>query len=365
MNRRIKTTSITEVAELAGVSIQTVSNVLNAPERVRPGTRAHVMQAVKKLDYTPNLAARRLRSNKSSSIAVRIDSNSMTDETPRGLYPGYIQDEFVYQLVEAADQRGIKMVAYTAESPVAEVAKLKRLLKSKDVDGLILTSTMENDPRLKLLESMTVPFLSFGRPWGAHNLNRTSNPWVDIDGSWGTSLATRKFWDKGRRNIGFVGWYSPHFNGLEPQSVSEDRYIGWIAAMKELRSDFRAESIKRMSALGEEAVESGRRNFRKLIQKFPEMDAVVCASDTLALGCLLEMQEMNVKGLDLSGFDNSPLSKEFSFSSLDQDLGLVARKSLEVLMGRSGNQIRNIDFSNEPSQAHILLNPVWVERDSN
>jgi DNA-binding LacI/PurR family transcriptional regulator len=95
------------------------------------------------------------------------------------------------------------------------------------------------------------------------------------------------------------------------------------------------------------------------------MDAVVCASDTLALGCLLEMQEMNVKGLDLSGFDNSPLSKEFSFSSLDQDLGLVARKSLEVLMGRSGNQIRNIDFSNEPSQAHILLNPVWVERDSN
>jgi len=65
--------SIVSVAKAAGVSLQTVSNVLNFPERVRPETRDKVMQAINKLNYTPNLSARRLRSNRSSSIAVRVD----------------------------------------------------------------------------------------------------------------------------------------------------------------------------------------------------------------------------------------------------------------------------------------------------
>ena len=106
MSRKGRPSSILDVAEVAGVSIQTVSNVLNFPERVRPRTRDQVLQAVKTLDYTPNLSARRLRSKKSSSITVRVDANSSP-----GLFRGFIQNDFVYELIEAAENRQIKAPA--------------------------------------------------------------------------------------------------------------------------------------------------------------------------------------------------------------------------------------------------------------
>ena len=80
--------SITSVAKEAGVSLQTVSNVLNFPERVKPKTREKVLRAIEKLNYTPNLSARRLRSSKSSSIAVRVDSNASMGKGSEGLYSG-------------------------------------------------------------------------------------------------------------------------------------------------------------------------------------------------------------------------------------------------------------------------------------
>jgi hypothetical protein len=62
------------------------------------------------------------------------------------------------------------------------------------------------------------------------------------------------------------------------------------------------------------------------------------------------------------GFDNSPTSKEFGFSSLDQNLNLVASGALDILMGDSGSEIRNIDFSVEVTNAHVLLMPRLISR---
>jgi DNA-binding LacI/PurR family transcriptional regulator len=149
--------------------------VLNFPERVRPDAREKVLATIKSLDYTPNLAARRLRSARASSIAVRLDTNAVTEGEQRGLYSGFIQDEFVYQLTKAAQERGIKVITYTAGDQDEEIEKLRFLLNSQDADGLILTSTTGNDPRLKLLNEKKVPFMTFGRPWGAANLYSTKN----------------------------------------------------------------------------------------------------------------------------------------------------------------------------------------------
>ena len=148
MTKAKKGASLIEVAALAEVSIQTVSNVLNSPQIVKPNTRDRVLRAIDDLDYTPNLSARRLRSEKSSAIAVRLDPNFTEESNPRGLAPGFIQDEFVYYLVEAANRRGIKVVVYTVGSEESELSKLKTFLQSRDVDGFILTSTIENDERL-------------------------------------------------------------------------------------------------------------------------------------------------------------------------------------------------------------------------
>jgi len=359
---RSKNPSIVEVAAKAGVSIQTVSNVLNFPERVKPKTRDHVLQVLRTLDYTPNLSARRLRSNKSSSIAVRVDANSSTDDNPQGLYAGFIQDDFVYQLVEAADKREIKVIAYSASTQDSELEKLKRFIKSRDVDGLILTSTRKNDARLQLLEGMKVPFISFGRPWGSPRLYSTSHPWIDIDGFWGTASATRMFWEHGMRKIGYIGWKSETFGGAEAQSVADDRYLGWMRTMMELNNTLRPSEIKKMASFGKESVESGRESARRLLNQTPDLEAVVCVSDTMALGSLLELHKLGKEDISICGFDNSPVSKEFGFSSLDQSLQLVAQSALNILMGETGNQIRTIDLSLETTQAYLLLKPVLKRR---
>lgn len=349
-----------DVAAEAGVSIQTVSNVLNFPERVRPKTRENVLKVVKNLDYTPNLSARRLRSRKASSIAVRVDSNSAP-----GLFKGFIQDDFVFELIEAAEKRAIKVIAYTAASENSEVDKLKKFIKSRDTDGIILTSTKVDDPRLSFLEMNDVPFLSFGKPWGHENLYSISHPWVDIDGSFGISEVTTMLWEKGCRKIGFAGWTGNGTAGPLPQSVGEDRYLGWKKTISELTGNTERGSsitLKGLEAFGEQSIESGRRAARRLLDTAANLEAVVCVSDTVALGCLLEFQHMGRQDILVTGFDNSPISWEFGFSSLDQNLAGVASSALKILMGKTGNQVRKVDFENESVAAHVLLKPKLIVR---
>lgn len=358
--KRKSTSSIVDVAAEAGVSIQTVSNVLNFPERVRPKTREHVLKVVKNLDYTPNLSARRLRSRKAASIAVRVDSNSSP-----GLFKGFIQDDFVFELIEAAEKRGIKVIAYTAASENSEVDKLKKFIKSRDTDGIILTSTKVDDPRLSFLEMNDVPFLSFGKPWGHVNLYSTSHPWVDIDGSFGISEVTKMLWEKGCRKIGFAGWIGNGAAGPLPQSVGEDRYLGWKKTFTELlgKSERSGKSaLKGLEVFGEQSIESGRQAARRLLDSASNIDAVVCVSDTIALGCLLEFQRIGRQDILVTGFDNSPISREFGFSSLDQNLAEVASSALNILMGETGNQVRKVDFSTESVEAHVLLKPRLIIR---
>lgn len=360
MTKAKKNASLVEVAALAEVSIQTVSNVINSPHIVKFPTRTKVLEAIDLLDYTPNLSARRLRSEKSSSIAVRFDANFTEELNSMGLAPGFIQNEFVYYLVEAAEQRGIKVIVYTVGSEESELSKLKNFMQSKDVDGIILTSTVENDERLSFLQSRIAPFLTFGRPWGAPDMYSTANPWIDVDGRAGTAAATELFWSRGKRAIGFVGWGENKPKPGPARSTGEDRYLGWYERLRSLRGDEIVENG--LATFGHESIEGGRKAAHELIKNSHNLEAVVCVSDTLALGCFLEFQKMGLHGIEISGFDNSPISKEFCFSSLDQNLSEVARSALGVLMGDSGNQIRKIDFNDELTTAHRLLAPNLIVR---
>ena len=353
--------SIVSVAKAAGVSLQTVSNVLNFPERVRPETRDKVLQAIDKLNYTPNLSARRLRSNRSSSIAVRVDSNAPMGKGSDALYSGYIQDEFVYELVRACEIRSIKVFTYTCEPDENEVEKLSKLIDSRDVDGFLLTSTVEADPRLKYLLSRNVPFLSFGRPWGSTPEFANSYPWIDVDGASGTRDATKMFWKLGHRTIGFLGWKTTNSNPAKPKSVADDRLLGWSHAYAELMGLKSKKSSRDLCELGDESIASARVSTAKLLARHPEIDAIVCASDTLALGAQMEISRLK-KSIPVSGFDNSPTSKAFNFSSLDQNISEVASLALKVLMGEEGHSIKKLNPPNQVSEPNLIIPPRLVIR---
>ena len=351
--------SIREVAAAAQVSLQTVSNVLNSPEKVKPETQEKVLAAIKKLKYSPNLSARRLRTNKSSTVAIRMDSSAAVENLQQGFLPGYIQDEFAYNIVKAAHNRQIKVVTYAASTLEEEIEMVKSYIDSNEMDGLILTSTAVGDPRIKFLYANRIPYLTFGRPWGSPEMYSTKHPWVDVDGSKGTELATKMFWEQGSRKIGFIGWKPLPFDKSVPLSTGDDRYLGWKQSLSKLA---RRAPIKQLSVFGEESIASGRKCLLELFRRNPDLEAVICASDTLALGAFLELQTLGHYTVRVCGFDNSPVSKEFGFSSVDQNLSQVASKAFEILMGENGNQIRHVNFQKESAQAHVLLKPKLIVR---
>src|SRR5690606_31982754 len=132
--------TIRTVAQEAGVSVQTVSNVVNAPHLVRPETREHVQAVIDRLGYRASQAARQMRSGRSRLIGVRI-------EPTRDGINGNILDRFLHELTESAARAGFRIVLYTAADDAAEIQAYDDLLAAYSPDGFVLTSTHPDDPR--------------------------------------------------------------------------------------------------------------------------------------------------------------------------------------------------------------------------
>jgi DNA-binding LacI/PurR family transcriptional regulator len=126
--------TVIDVGRVAGVSRQTVSNVLNSPALVKPETRERVEAAIAELGYRPHASARRLRTQKSSTLGIRLDpmQNGIS---------GAVLDWFLHALTEKADQRGLRVMLFTAVDPADEIRQFKRLRDGADVDAFVLTAT--------------------------------------------------------------------------------------------------------------------------------------------------------------------------------------------------------------------------------
>ena len=167
--------TVEDVARVANVSRQTVSNVLNSPEIVKEATRARVLAAIGELGYRPHASARRLRTQKSSTIGIRL-------EPVRNGISGSVLDTFLHALTEQADRRGMRVLLFTADDAAAEIEQIRRLRDGADVDAFVLTSTSYQDARVEWLIENDVPFATFGRPWGTEHNPDPRHLWVDVDG---------------------------------------------------------------------------------------------------------------------------------------------------------------------------------------
>lgn len=121
--------TVLDVGRVAGVSRQTVSNVINSPELVRPATREKVQAAIAELGYRPHASARRLRTQKSGTLGIRLDP--MTNGIS-----GSVLDRFLHALTEQADRRGLRVMLFTATGPEDEIRQFGRLRDGADVDAL-------------------------------------------------------------------------------------------------------------------------------------------------------------------------------------------------------------------------------------
>jgi len=306
--------TLADVAERAGVSRQTVSNAVNNPELLRPDTLARVQDAISELGYSPNRAARNLRTRASHLIGLRF--NPAQEGTANAA-----MDRFVHTLVETSGDGGYHVLLFSG-TPGDPVGGYDDLLRSTAVDAFIVTDTYLGNPQAAWLTSKRAPFVAFGRPWDDPD---ASYPWVDVDGAAGTQLATEHLLDKGHTRIAWIGWRKDSF-------IGEDRRSGWTRAMhaRDLATTGLASRV-------EDTISSGREAAAVLLDE-ARPTAFVCASDTLALGVLHALGDRGIhwgKDIAVVGFDDSQVAQVVpgGLTSVRQPLEQVAVELVKALEG--------------------------------
>lgn len=324
--------TLVDVAAAAGVSRQTVSNVLNAPERVAPATAQRVQAHIDRLGFRPSTAARALRRRRAAALGLQVsraDGHSL----------GTLAEPFLYELTAAARARDVHVVTFSSADPDDPTAEYERLLAVRAVDGFVLTDTRRDDPRPRWLRAREVPYASFGRIWDEPDVRS----WVDVDGCAGVGAGVRHLAERGYRTVGFLGW-------PEGSPVGEDRRTGWISACEELGwapHGLEARTVQDVHAAAAAAA--------PLLDRLADGGALVCASDTLALGAWTALRERGLRpGVDvgLVGFDDSAIAEAFDLTSLQQPLQEIALTMLALLAADQA-----------PSEG-ALLQPAVVARAS-
>ncbi|MFJ6652947.1 LacI family DNA-binding transcriptional regulator [Microbacterium sp. NPDC091313] len=334
----VKAPTVDDVARAAGVSRQTVSNVINAPDIVRESTRERVQAAITDLGYRPHAAARQLRTRRSSTIGIHLDPYA-------GGVSGVVLDRFVHALTERASERGMRMLLYAARSPQEEIARLGDLLDGGEVDAVVVTGTFQGDPRTGWLSQRGLPFVSFGRPWGVDDLDAPEHLWVDVDGAAGTAAATRHALRAAGERVAFLGW--PAGSG-----TGDDRERGWRETV--------ADGARGPRWVAEEDVARARGIVAAALAAGEAVDAVVCASDSLAIGAKLGAADAGRPEMLVIGFDNTPAAEALGLSSVEQLPERVAGGALELLMGETGSVVAPRAAAS--GTAHVLVEPRLVVR---
>lgn len=316
-----KPTLDTLAAEL-GVSRQTVSNVINNRAKVSAQTRTRVLEAIEKAGYRPSAAARALRTQQTYTLAMRLRNAG------DGIN-GAVMDGFLHALTSTAGAHGYRIVLFTADDDASEIETVREFRDSHAVDGVILADTHVGDDRPDAIVDLGVPVVAFGRPWG----RASKHPWVDVDGRAGVAEATAHLLGLGHRLVGFIGW--PDSSG-----VGQDRQAGWIEA-----TGFGPAEIERYSAHREDSLDSGTEAMAALHAE--GITAVVCASDSLALGAARYLESHQIAG-DVVGFDDTPVARMVGLSSLRQPVEDVARHVIDIIVDR---------IANPAGPAHQILLP--------
>jgi DNA-binding LacI/PurR family transcriptional regulator len=295
--RRNDAPTLATVAREAGVSRQTVSNALNSPHLLRPETLQRVRRAVEVLGYSPNRAARSLRTRSSRLIGLRVDR--VVEGTANAT-----MDRFLHSLVESSKDAGYHVLLFASGVDAGDgapdgdvddtraIAGYDDLLRSTAVDAFVITDTYRGNPQAGWLERRGAPFVAFGRPWDEP---AARHPWVDVDGRTGVMLGVDHLVERGHERIAWVGWQKSSF-------IGEDRRTGWADAMHH-----RGLATTRLSARGDDTVDFGRRAAHALLDN-EQPSAFLCVSDTVAMGVLHALAERSLApGRDVAvvGFDDS------------------------------------------------------------
>jgi DNA-binding LacI/PurR family transcriptional regulator len=332
--------TIKDVAREAGVSIATVSYVLNNKNHlVSKHTWQEVLDAIERVGYTPSITARNLKSSQTRLIGYAWH------EIPYGQVNSVL-DRFTYSLAQAVEAAGYHLLTFTHPSndpfPVYD-----EMIRTQRVDAFVLSGTVGDDQRIRFLMDADIPFVSFGRSnpdWDFH--------WVDTDGRSGVKAAVEYLISLGHQRIAMAAWPEESISG-------SFRVDGYLDSMRSARLPVHPDYILR----GTHTEQAGRDALAHWMKLPPDErpTGIIAITDLVAIGIMNEAEYYGLTiGRDLSviGFDDAPLTEYLrpSLTTIQQDMpetGQALMAILEALLNKT-----------EPGESHVLIPPRLILRDS-
>jgi DNA-binding LacI/PurR family transcriptional regulator len=330
--------TLKDVASESGYSVTTVSRALGGYDDVNEQTRQHIQAVARRIGYQPNQIARQLQKQQTHTLGLIMPGR--THNSAEDLFSLLLKGitytaarEGYDVLISAGDDTGLD--AY------------RRIAGGNRVDGMIIARLSVNDTRITYLQNIKHPFIVYGRRAPGEP---SDFPHIDVDGYAGMQTLTQHFIDLGHRHIGFLA--SPQEMTFTPYRLNGYRDVLQAAGLL-----FR-ESYVVHSALNRSA---GRAAASTLLDRAPDISAIIACTDAIALGAMTEIQSRGLTpGSDIAvaGYDDIPAAQHAipPLTTLRQPIYQIG----EMLAERLIRQINDDPTMRDP----LLIQPELIIRAS-
>jgi len=330
--------TINDVAKQAGVSIKTVSRVMNNEQSVRQATRDKVMEVVNELQYKPNLAARNLAGTKSYSIAYVYDN-------PNAYYVIDMQNG----ILSACKKQGFELLIHPCNSKADNILEeVSNMIRHSRLAGLVLTPPFSERP--EFVKSILALDVNVVRIMSGDVAPDNLTPCIMINDHDAALSITQHLIDLGHKEIGFIAGGAEHKSSIE-------RLQGYKQAL----SNNNISVDERLIIEGEYSFESGVHGAKQLMAEENKPSAIFSCNDEIAAGALFAARLMNIaipEQLAIAGFENSPFSRQTwpKLTTANQPNREIAENATNLLIAQTRKQVNNNAMAN--------YTPQLVVRDS-
>ncbi|MEU4063919.1 LacI family DNA-binding transcriptional regulator [Streptomyces wedmorensis] len=328
---------IKDVAREAGVSVGTVSNVINQPDRVSPATLQHVRAVIARLGYVRSESARQLRAGRSRIMALLVldMGNPFFVDIARGAE-------------RTARAAGLGVMVCNSDQNAGDEADYLSLFAEQRVRGVLITPADPSGANLRDFRRHGIPSVLVDRVAG-----EDAGCSVSVDDVVGGSLAIRHLTATGHRSFAYV-------SGPSHLQQVRDRREGALLALAE--AGLPASALQELPAERLD-VASGRDAGSRLLGLSPRPTAVFCANDLLALGVLQALYAANVRvpeDMAIVGYDDIEFAAAATvpLTSVRQPALTLGAKAAELLLEETGDQ------ASDHRHEHVVLQPELVVRRS-
>lgn len=344
MARRRQAVTIRHVAAAAGVSLQTVSRVINAEPNVRPEMKQRVQEAIDALGYVPSIAAQRMSGSRSYLILAINDRERTIADWRARKGTDWVDQMLLGGMLKCAEH-GYRMIVELIDTHSDHVEReLSAAIAAVQPDGIILTPPHSDNPQIVgFLAEQKILFARIGSQDGEMGIP------ISMDDAGSARMATRHLLGLGHRRIGFIA-------GPAEYRLSGWRVDGWRAAMAEAGLEHAG-----LLAEGDFSYGSGAQAAHRLLSAPVRPSAIIASNDQMALATLDTAREMGLvvpRDLSVISFDNTPLAHfaQPSLTAIDQPIAATASKAAELIIeGQRGAG---------PPPALTVISASLVERET-